>query len=251
MRLLSLVLAAGLVTSLFGQTRLAVYDVERPKMSSSAFDNVSSQIVSMYANDDRFIIIDKANSQMIADEQDRQKSEEFMDGYIVDQGKQEGFDYCYYPKYTDADRNLTIRLYDVAKGTVVASEVVKVKSSILGTPRGLQEFVVQSIERINNRIFAIRTEILRVTDSKKGKARMALIATGYNQNAKTQNTYQIYQLVEEKIGQRTVEREDVIGKGVIDKVIDGNFSDLKIKDGHVEIYNALEGGALLYARIAD
>ncbi len=251
MKNLLLLLLVCIQFSLFSQHRIAIYDVERGANSSAYFKDVSSYIVDMYAADERFIIIDKANSQLIQSEQDRQKSEEFIDGYIVEQGKQEGFDYCYYPKYYKKDKELSVKVYDVAKGTVISRQKVKVKSNIFGSPKDLKKAITQIVDRINTQCFELRYEIVRSTEEKKGKVKKLLFVVGYNQNVKEEDKYDIYKLVVETIGGKEFERKEVIGLGEIDEVQDGNFSILKVKKGGDVIYEALESGEKLYGSLAN
>ena len=249
MKILFVMFGLGIfLNSSIAQNRLAVYKVEKPRNEMTSLDGVSSHIVSIYANDERFIVIDKANSYMIAREQDRQKNEEFIDGYIVEQGKQEGFDYCYYSKYLPAEKKLVIRLYDVAKGTVIANKNISVKTSLIGKPKGLFLDLDQAIADINERVFEVRTEVVRMTEDKKNKAKILLVATGYNQNAKPGQPYEIYQMVEEKVGDKVLLRKAVVGEGEIKEVEDGNFSNLKVTDGNAEVYTLLKAGKSLYLK---
>lgn len=249
MRILFTILSLGILLNIsVAQNRLAVYEVERPGNEAAYLDAVSSHIVSAYANDDRFIVIDKANSPMIEREQDRQKNEEFIDGYIVQQGIQEGFDYCYYSKYSPTDKKLVIRLYDVAKGTVIANKNIAVKISLTGKPKGLFFEIDQAIADINERVFEVRTEVVRMTEDKKNKAKTLLVATGYNQNAKTGKPYEIYHLIEEKVAGKMLMRKETVGEGEIKEVEDGNFSSLKVTDGNAEVYTLLKAGKSLYLK---
>ena len=232
-----------------GQHRIAIYDVQKQSGSPIFLKDISSYIIANYASDDRFIVIDKANSQLIANEQDRQKSEEFIDGYIVEQGMQEGFDYCYYPKYDKKEKSLSVRVYDIAKGTVVSSQEVELKTSIIGTPKDLKSAVLEITDKVNNDCFEIRYEILRCTKQKKSSAKELLFAIGYNQRAKEKQEFDIYQLVQEEVGGKTLERKEVIGRAAITKVQDGNFSTLKVSKGGSAILNSLNGSQQLYGAV--
>ena len=233
----------------FGQHRIAVYDVEKESGSAILLDDISSYIIANYASDDRFVVIDKANSQLIANEQDRQKSEEFIDGYIVEQGMQEGFDYCYYPKYDKKEKTLSVRVYDIAKGTVVSNQEVELKTSIIGTPKNLKAAILEITDKVNIDCFEIRYEIVRCTKEKKSSAKELLFALGYNQRAKEKQEFDIYQLVEEKVGSKSIERKEVIGRGEITEVQDGNFSTLKVSKGGDVILSSLTAGQQLYGSV--
>lgn len=233
------------------QHRVAIYDVQRPSGSSALLDNVSTYIVAHYASDDRFVVIDKANRQLIESEQDRQKSEEFIDGYIVEQGAQEGFDYCYYPIYDKKEKQLSVKVYDIAKGTVISNQEVTLKSSLLGTPKDMKSAINQVIEKVNADCFELRYEILRCIDKKKkAEAKELLFAIGYNQRAKEDGLYDIYKLVVETVGGKDYERKEIIAKGKITEIQDANFSTLRVLHSGEEVMNALNGGEQLYGAIA-
>lgn len=252
MRILLSMLILMSYISLQAQHRLAIYDVQRPTGSSSLLNDVSSHIVGFYASDDRFIVIDKANSQLIENEQDRQKSEEFIDGYIVQQGMQEGFDYCYYPKYDKKEKTLSVKVYDVAKGTVVTNQEVTLKNTILGTPKDMKSAINKVIEKVNTDCFELRYEIVRCIDKKmKSEAKDLLFALGYNQRAKEQDDYEIYQLVTETIGGKELSRKEVIAKGRILEVQDGNFSTLRVIKGGDVVMTALKAATPLYASLIN
>lgn len=243
MRVLIMLMPLMLIASIsIGQNRLSVYKVE----GSSGFSGVSSHIVNLYANDDRFIVIDKANSQIIEDEQDRQKNEEFIDGYIVEQGIQEGFDYCYYPKYIKADETILIKLYDVAKGTVIASRSIEAKLNFIGLPKAINASVDEAIADINQEVFQVRLEVVRMIEDKKNKAKALLVAIGHNQNAKKDREYEVYIVVEENVGGRSLTRNKVVGRGEIKEVEDANFSQLKVTKGGSQIYQLLSQNQTLY-----
>jgi len=247
MRIFLLLCLTSISLQLSAQHRIAIYDVERDAGSSSMLDDVSSYIVGFYASDDRFIVIDKANSQLVSDEQDRQKSEEFIDGYIVAQGAQEGFDYLYYPKYIKKEKTLSIKVYDVAKGTVITNQSVEMKNSILGTPKEMKMSINKVVDKVNSNCFEIRYEVLRCVDKKmKADAKELLMAVGYNQRAKEDDVYELYILVEETVAGNSISRKEIIGQAKIDEVQDGNFSILKVTKGGGPIMTNLKSSTKIY-----
>ncbi len=249
MRFSSILFFLFIAIQLFSQNRIAIYDVQATRSSKTIVKDVSGYIVNYYASDDRFVVIDKANRQLIKEEQNRQKSEEFIDGYIVDQGKQEGYDYCYYPKYDEKEKMLSIRVYEIASGTVISSQQTKLKTSFLGSPKNMKAAINELIDKVNSDCFEIRYEIVRCTKEKKNEAKELLFAVGYNQRVEEGLAYKIYCMVEEKVGGKTLERKDFIGKGRIDSIEDGNFSMLKVKEGGKEILKKLNAGVPLYGSI--
>ena len=136
----------------------------------------------------------------------------------------------------------------MAKGTVIASKYIPIKTSLIGKPKNLFLEVDMAISAINESVFEVRTEVVRMTEDKKNKAKMLLVATGYNQNAKVDQSYEIYHLVEEKVGGKTLSRNEVVGEGEIKEVEDANFSQLKVTSGNAEIFTLLKANKNLYLK---
>ncbi len=224
--------------------RVAIYDLEKRGQNVYYLPSVSDYIVNYYVNDSRFTVIDKANSQIIQSELERQKGEEFMDGYIVEQGKQEGFDFMMRPYYDRKEKLLHLKVYDVEKGVVITDQTVPIKNSLLGIPKDLKSAVNTLIEKVNQKCFEIHYVVVRSID-KKGKE--VLLAAGHNQKIRAKDVFQVYELVEEIVADVPIIRKVIIGHGKIQEVEDDNFSILKIIDAQQEIVNKLNSGAKLYA----
>ena len=67
-------------------------------------------------------VVDRETFVDIEAERERQKSESFIDGNYVEQGKSNGAQYIVYPSYESASRTLTIKIVDVTTSTLSHSQ---------------------------------------------------------------------------------------------------------------------------------
>lgn len=240
----------------FGQKRLAIYDIdviEKSKQklitisgfgsdnSSENYSKIPEYILSNYSNDKRFIIIDKKNQQLIKDEKERQKSESFIDGYIVEQGKQEGADYILRSFITNQGKTLVVRVYDVANNKILCESERNTRSYKVA--------VKDIIQELNETCFSLAHEVVRIEESKKNKVKSLLILGGRSQNISIRNNVELFEIVDEEINGNKFKRRNIIGSGIVSKVQDENFSSVKIMKGGEEIFEKLNGGSKLFCVI--
>ncbi len=239
------------------QKRMSVYGIEIHKKRGGTFsgdgrtqmDAVPSKIINFFSNDEDFIIIDRQNLKLITEEQELQKSETFMDGYVVEQGKQEGADYICRSYYNAKDHVLTIRIYDVAAGEVLYTEERELNSSWWRGVKELDKQVTVMLHSLSTKAFNKSFPVVRITKEKRGKVKELLIFAGYAQKVKLRYQMEIIVKVEEKIGKITKMRSIKIGEGEIAKIEDENFSTLKVTKGQTEVRDALRAGKELFCRL--
>ena len=241
----------------FSQIRIAIYKTDVSQLKKSLVDelndnnsyrlkSIADEIVRFYSNDKRFTVIDRANFNLIENEQELQKSEEFIDGYVVQQGKQEGADYILYSSYDKKEKAIRLRVYDVASKSVKceASEGV---NTTLGFINNARKNIIKLLYKVNSDCFELTFPVVRSLDKKQGKkVKTLLIAAGRNHNTKEGSVFEIFKTVEEKVGDEIYQRREMIGTGKITEVEDNNFSILKVTNGGAEIASALNDSEELY-----
>lgn len=239
---------------LFGQNRIAIFDVDinesRKKVnnySSTSLSQIPNYFINFYSNDDRFIVIDRINNQLIKDEKERQKSEDFIDGYIVEQGLEEGVDFILRSWVTDEGKMLNVRYYDVKKSTVLCDKTVPI-ARFLSFTANIESLIFNLAHDVNLECFNLNFEVVREYSEKKGKTKEILVLAGHARNVSKGETFEIFEVVEEEIGGEVYMRESVIGEGVIDKIQDQNFSIVKIKKGGDVIANRLKSNVKLFCK---
>ncbi|MEO1261451.1 MAG: hypothetical protein AAFZ15_21790 [Bacteroidota bacterium] len=245
---------------LSAQHRVAIYKIDYSELKSGLssdvnrinaqnLKSVTDQIISFYTNDDRFVVIDKANYDLIKSEQERQKSEDFIDGYIVEQGKQEGADYIFYTKYLRKEKTLSLRIYDVATGDVFCESEQEL-DLILGVIKDARSKTYHLLNKLNSECFGLFFSVVRSLDKKAGpKTKTLLIAMGRNHKIKESHEVEIFRIAKEKVGEKELNREEVIGKAKVEEVEDANFSQVKVTKGGEQIASHLKNNEQLYCRI--
>lgn len=231
-----------------GQKRMAVYATQSTGGEAS-IKVVPEKIISFFSNDEDFVIIDRKNKQLIKAEMRLQKSESFIDGYIVEQGKAEGADIICQSTYDHKSKQLIIQMMDVATGETFCSQEKQLKSSWIKGLKALDQELTIMLHDISVKCFDKSFPVVRMTKSSKGKAKELLVLAGYAQKMKLKYSMEIVSTVEEKIGDITKMRKTAIGYGYVTQIEDENFSILKIQKGHKEIFKALEKGATLQCRL--
>jgi len=238
------------INSSFAQKRMAVFGMQS-RGGDFSVKAVPEKIISYFSGDDQFIIIDRKNENLINEEMRLQKSESFIDGYIVEQGKAEGADLICSSIYDAKSKEITIKITDVATAETICIKQRKLKSGWLSGLKNLDQEVTIMLHEIATDCFEKSFPVVRMLDSKKNKAKELLILGGYSQKIKLDYRFEIVQSVEEKIGDLTKMRKTAIGTGYINKIEDENFSILKVEDGKKEIYEALESGQTLECRLIN
>lgn len=240
--------------------RIAIYDIDiaesRKAMLQTSFSpekrkalrSIPEYLISYYSKSDQFITIDNIRQQLITDEKERQKSEEFIDGYVVEQGKLEGYDYIFFPRYFEKDNDVYVRVYDVANESVFCEVTEKAD---VGLFLNVEKVAMKLIDGLNGSCFSFHVEVVRSADSKPGKkeVKSLLILAGSNQQIKKGYEYEIFQKEIEVVGDKSFERIVHVGEGEIEEVEDENFSILKVKKGGDDIKGLLESGTTLYCRM--
>ena len=212
----------------------------------NSLSSISSQIILAYSGNPEFIVIDKRNQQLIKNEQDRQKAEEFMDGYTIAQGKNEGMDYIMMPKYINSSKSVAIVVYDVESGQVFC----KAETGVAGKSKGaVNHYSSILIEMLNDQCFGITMPVVRILKSKGEKAKEVLLAAGNNQNLRKGFGLEIYDIIIEKVGDKTINRKEVIGTAEILKVEDDNFSVIEIMSGGDIITQRMNAGKQLNCKL--
>lgn len=251
-------------SGLFAQKRLGIYEIDMEEYKAennktfgglflntealNSIKSISNQLISAYSGDPSFIVIDKRNSGKVLLELERQKKEEFIDGYTIAQGKQEGIDYIMVPKYIAADNSISVLVLDVATGTVFckASTMIKNKGE-----KAVNFYSAILIQQLNEKCFNVSFPVVRVLKAKGNKAKEILIAIGKSQNVKKGYKLDIFEITTEQVGENRIERKVIIGQTEIINVEDDNFSVSEVLSGGDIIQEKLTNSINLYCKLIE
>lgn len=225
---------------------LLMVDLTQP----NALTTISDKLVSAYSNDPGFKVIDYRSYDLVAGERERQKGEEFIDGYIVAQGKSEGVNFILSPVFVASDNEITVRVIDVIDGTLVcsaATPIIKGKTGVEYT----RYYSAILIQQLNSRCFNLQYPVVRMLKEKPGDAKEILVAFGHALQAREKQLLGIFINTVEIVNGAEVERQLQIGEGIIEIVEDDNFSIVVVKKGGDRIYQALTDGVSVFVRVMN
>lgn len=219
-------------------------DVSMP----NALHTISDKLVNAYTNDPGFKVVDYRSYDLVSKERERQKGEEFIDGFIVEQGKSEGVDFILSPIYLVAENELTVRVIDIANGQIVCQASTPIIKNKTG-PEYARYYSALLTQQLNNRCFNLEYPVVRILKEKGGDAKELLVAFGALHQAKEKQIVGIYKTVTETVGGEEVERQELVGEGEIDVVEDDNFSVVSVKKGGEAIGSIMAASGSLSLRI--
>lgn len=257
--LLSFRLSAQVIRVGITKTDLSQFELKKTSLidlfmidlaSPNALNTISDKLVSVYTNDPGFKVIDFRSYDLVKSELERQKSENFIDGFIVEQGKAEGANFILSPIFLATDNEIAIRVFDVETGNLICSAstpLVKNKTGVEYT----RFYSAQLIQQLNNRCFNLQYPVVRSLKDKGDDSKELLIAYGHAQQAKAKQFLGIFVNRVETVNGQEIERQEQIGDGEISEVEDDNFSILAVRKGGAAIYQALQAQQNIFIRTLD
>lgn len=190
--------------------------------------------------DGRFQIVDRTDLNLIFNELELQKNENFLDGYTVEQGKSIGSDYLFKAQYFPGDRMLQLNMYSVVDGNIVGSDNVNFRRNLFGIEQFSDE-LKEATFRIVKKVFPERMPLVKMIKSKE-----VLLAGGSSHNLRKRDKLRVIRIEVLEIEGKKMERPVEIGEIEIQEVENENFSRCKITKGAKEIQELLKNGNQIY-----
>lgn len=203
-------------------------------LKPNAFNSIPEYLIKSFTRNEDFVVIDKVGYDLIKDERERQKSEDFMEGYTVEQGKSEGIDYVLFPKYNRLGNEISVHVFSIESGNrhcEASVELIKSKASVEYT----EYYIGVLMEQLNNDCFGIRYEVIRATQQKGDKVKEILIAGGSDALFQEDQDLEIFYNEEIKIKEKTKYRPVPIGECEIIEIEGPDFSRCKVTKGNEEV----------------
>lgn len=195
---------------------------------------------SVFIKDKRFVVVERTKLNVIDKEKELQKSEDFIDGKVVQQGVSIGADYLI-TGHSDFSKNiLTLTLYDVSNGKVLIKEDLDLRFDYK-----LSTLVKQHVVYKYFPLPGIR--LVRILQG-SSKAKEVLIAAGTKEGITRKEKLEVKELVFEDIDGQSVEREVMIGVIKVSQVENENFSICIVEEGGKEITEKMADGSKLFCK---
>ncbi len=189
-----------------------------------------TEVASAFMQYGGFSVLDRRFTDKVDKELERQKSEQFMDGKVVEQGKAIGAEYIVTGNYDFSTWLLQLQLVKVASQEV--TETVSRKVDFTAPSQYYKKQVKDLVFRLAGQLLAQdNILVVRALETKKNEAQTLLIAAGSGKGIKEGQTLELYQVEVEQVGEEAMERFVQIGEVKIEKVENANFSQAKVKKG--------------------
>ena len=262
----------------FGETKtlIGIMPFKNPSSSNNGYYSNKSQadentvaiqdaVTNAFLKSKRFDLVEREKMSQLKSEKELQKSEDFIDGSVVEQTKTLGAQYVVMGNISESDvlskttnvymvGNVTtltakiafsIKIVDVATAQIIAS------SNFSKTAKGKNAFS-DALELLNPEIESFIKENFKVTVSiaeieeknKKGEAYKILIAAGSSTGVNKNDEFKVFENTEMVVDGKTLTRKKNIGKIIVDTVEDENFSKCTVKEGGKDIADKFAAGKL-------
>jgi hypothetical protein len=207
---------------------------------------LQSFVAGVFGEDSRFVLIERNSLNLVQKEKELQKSEDFIDGYVVGQGKNIGADYLLTGDFDPNSNTLSLSFFSVSEQTTVAKESIDLQKALFGFAVPLRDPVVEGARRISARVFPLLMTVVEATEVKKDKAKTLLIAGGLKRGVKKGQVLDV-KIKEEREADGVVQTYyRTVAQVEVEKVEDDNFSIVAVKDGNEEVKKLLDSGKKLY-----
>lgn len=235
-------------------------DSEMTEESRTKLQNI---VADEFSRDYRIVLLDRGEFDVVAEERDRQRDEDFIDGKIVEQGKAIGAEYLVDGFVDNYGRQLFLKVYDVSDGSltgsIVSSLTVKRHQKHLLDIKGelkdifstttrteqLQKNVKQLINQCFSEFLYI---VVGAEEESKKRVRSLKVYAGSNMGLKKGQLLEVQALVEEEVEGVITTRRESAGWGRIEKVDGESWCILKVEAGKGNIKNFLNKGTKLRCR---
>lgn len=209
---------------------------------------LQSYAMEVLSSDNRFRLVDRSTLNLVQKERELQKSEQFIDGYVVQQSAAIGADYLLTGDFELGDMMLTVKMYSVAEKKVMALESVKLKKQLSSNFLSVKDPVVAMTVQLVDDAFPRQISVVEITQGKK-EAKSLLIAGGSKANLQKGVELDIKVREKREVDGVAQEYFRTVGKGEVEKVEDQNFSILEVKKGGADIKALLDAGTKLFCTI--
>ena len=200
---------------------------------------------------ENFSVVDRKNYDIIQEEKNKQKSEDFIDGYIVEQGKNQGADFVIYPLYKEQEKEVQMKMLDVKLEKIVYLDTWKIDIGLLTGNGKIESQLKVKMSDFVFHSFGYGIPVVKILEEKSGKAELVLIKGGQKNLLNNEDKLDICIYEETKVENAIIYKKKNIGKGELKNVNAGDFSEVEIDSGKKEIFEYLNKGKKVYVYYSE
>jgi curli biogenesis system outer membrane secretion channel CsgG len=280
----TIAIIAGSYFSLSAQEKTGVGIIPFSNLGNASNGDVvaiQEAVSNAFVKTKRFNIVDRTKMDALKKEKELQKTEDFMDGAVIQQGVSLGAQFLISGKVTSVTKtseykertkldgtkvnelvniakiNFSCQVIDVTTGQVMNSETFSTNGggSFLGLSlaKDKEEAFASSLSSLESAIddwvgvnFPATFQIAEIQEKDgKGNATKILIAGGSAFGLEKGERLKVVEITTMEVNGKKIERKKEIGELKITKVEDENFSLCTVKEGGVEINSKFEAKSKL------
>jgi curli biogenesis system outer membrane secretion channel CsgG len=278
---ITLLLCFLILNNLFSQDKLSVgiipftYD----NANRSDANSITTMVTNAFVKTKRFNILDRSKLEIVKNERELQKSEDFIDGAVIKQGATLGASYLISGHILSASTeqmsakdsrggtiitykaklNIILKVIDVTTAQVIASETIEPSSGgslwgALGVGSSSSEDAMSramdqikdDVDDFVNKNFPMTFSLVEIQEkNNKGDADKVLISGGSAFGLKKGDKMKVVEIIEMQVNGKKIQRKKEIGEVKITKVEDENFSICNVNSGGMDISNKFEAKSIL------
>lgn len=280
-----LILLTFITANLFGQTEktsvgILPFTSNSNSVNYQYVNSIQEEVTTSFVTTKRFNIVDRSKMDALKKEKELQKTNDFIDGSVVQQGKNLGAEFLISGHvnsanaeeftYTDANGQLksggykaklsiSLKIIDVATGQVTISETIEPKGGsmlsqlTIGGESTADAAINKAIKDIHDKVdefvsknFPAAFSIVEVQEKdSKGNATIVLISGGSEFGLVKGDQLKVVEITVMEVNGKKINRKKEIGTIKINKIEDENFSICSVKAGGIEINSRFEAKAKL------
>lgn len=205
----------------------------------------------------RFTVLDRDAAKEVEHERKLQKSESFIDGKVVEQGKAIGAEYILTGRMSAKTGILSIAIVSVANDSKVEGGDCMLREGFFSSASGLPPSyttgrVQQTMREILSRWLAKdRYTVVRSLEGDEKETEKILLAAGSTRGIRKGAKMEVFYTTTETVDSIAYERDVSLGRGEVIKVENANFSVVKIQKGKKNIASSINEKQKLYCRLRN
>ena len=242
------------------------------KLSNEYNTAIQDAVSDAFLNTKRFSLVEREKMDQLKSEKNLQKNEDFIDGQVVEQSKSLGAQYIVLGNISNAkvetrqttlpyvgttttnvaEIAFSVRIVDVSTGEIIASNSFSKSSKGKSAFEDALKSLKPEIEKFIKDNFKIIASIASIEEKKNnGDALKVLISGGSSTGVLEKNVFKVYEVSELLVDGKKLTRKKTIGKIVVTKVDDENFSICLVTEGGADISKKMEAGTKLKCEIIN
>ena len=275
----SLLLSLSLGAAAQGKTTIGIMPFNNSTSARYSYYTKSKEITAIqdavtevFLATKRFSLVEREKMEQVRGEKQLQQNEDFIDGQVIEQSKSLGAQYIVTGNVSKAqeetsqvrapiagsitsrtaDVAFSIKVIDVTTGEIVAT------NSFVSSGRGKNSFedavdkVKPDIEQFIRDNFKVTGSIASVEEKNAaGDAVKVLLACGSSIGMKPGCAFKVYEAKELTVNGKKLTRKVALGRIVVNKVEDENFSVCDVTEGGAAIAQKLSANAKVKCEIIN